>query len=188
MSESLWPLDCSTLGFQDFHYYLEFAQSHVTEVVMPSSHLILCRLLLLLPSIFSSILLFFFVLILLMLWYYVLYLFYRELCRTSCIVQGSLLSDLWWPKEKGEKKTVNICTCLGAQLCPTLWPYGLSPARHICTWGFSTRDSPGENTGVGCHTLLQGIVTTQGLNPGLHHCRRILYHLSHQGSQEYWSA
>ena len=119
------PLDCSTLSFQVFRYCLDFAQSHVTEVVMPSSHLILCRLLLLLPSLFSSILLCFFVLILLILWCYILYLFYRELCRTSCIVQGSLLSDLWWPKEKGKKKPVNICTCLGAQLCPTLWPYGL---------------------------------------------------------------
>ena len=44
------------------------------------------------------------------------------------------------------------------------------------------RDSPGKNTGVGCHALLQGIFPTQGLNPGLPHCRRILYHLSHQGS------
>ena len=44
-------------------------------------------------------------------------------------------------------------------------------------------DSPGKNTGVGCHTLLQGIFPTQGLNPGLPQCRRILYHLSHQGNQ-----
>ena len=42
--------------------------------------------------------------------------------------------------------------------------------------------SPGKNTGVGCHALLQGIFPTQGLNPGLPHCRQILYHLSHQGS------
>ena len=37
---------------------------------------------------------------------------------------------------------------------------------------------PGKNTGVGCHALLQGIFSTQGLNSGLLHCRRILYHLS----------
>ena len=36
------------------------------------------------------------------------------------------------------------------------------------------------NTGVGCHSLLQGIFPTQGLNLGLLHCRQILYHLSHQ--------
>ena len=43
-------------------------------------------------------------------------------------------------------------------------------------------DSPGKNTGVGCHALLQGIFPTQGLFPGLQHCRQILYHLIHQGS------
>ena len=40
-------------------------------------------------------------------------------------------------------------------------------------------DSPGKNTGVGCHALLQGIFPTQGLNLGLLHYKRILYHLSH---------
>ena len=44
------------------------------------------------------------------------------------------------------------------------------------------RDSPGKNTGVGCHALLQGIFPTQGSNPGLLHCRQIRYRLSHQGS------
>ena len=44
------------------------------------------------------------------------------------------------------------------------------------------RDSPGRNTGVGCHALLQGIFPTQESNPGLLHCRQILYQLSHQGS------
>ena len=49
--------------------------------------------------------------------------------------------------------------------------------------GSSVRgDSPGQNTGVGCHALLQGIFPTQGSNPGLSHCRWILYCLSHQGS------
>ena len=43
-------------------------------------------------------------------------------------------------------------------------------------------DSPGKNTGVGCHALLQRIFPTQGSNPGLPHCRWILYCLSHQGS------
>ena len=43
-------------------------------------------------------------------------------------------------------------------------------------------DSPGKNPGVDCHALLQGIVPTQSSNPGLLHCRPILYHLSHQGN------
>ena len=37
------------------------------------------------------------------------------------------------------------------------------------------------NTGVGCHSLLQGIFPTQGSNLGLPHCRQILYHLRQQG-------
>ena len=46
---------------------------------------------------------------------------------------------------------------------------------------YSPWNSPGQNTGVGSRSLLQGIFPTQGLNPGLPHCRWILYHLSHQG-------
>ena len=44
------------------------------------------------------------------------------------------------------------------------------------------RNSPGQNTGVGSLSLLQGIFPTQGSNSGLLHCRRILYQLSHKGS------
>ena len=43
-------------------------------------------------------------------------------------------------------------------------------------------DSPGKNTAVGCPAFLQGIFPTQGLSPGLPHCRWILYRQSHQGS------
>ena len=49
---------------------------------------------------------------------------------------------------------------------------------------YSPWDSPGQNTGVGSLSLLQGIFPSQGSNPGLPHCRRILYQLSYQGSQE----
>ena len=67
---------------------------------------------------------------------------------------------------------------LVSQLSPTLWdPHGLQPMRLLCPW-----DSPGKNTGVGCHFLLQGIFQIQGSNLGLLHCRQILYHMSHQGS------
>ena len=43
----------------------------------------------------------------------------------------------------------------------SLWPHGLQPTRLLCPW-----DSPGKNTGVGCHALRQGIFPTQGLNFG----------------------
>ena len=58
-----------------------------------------------------------------------------------------------------------------------LRPLGRQPARVLCPW-----DSPGKNTGVGCHFLLQGIFPNQELNPGLLHCRKILYQLSYEGS------
>ena len=52
-----------------------------------------------------------------------------------------------------------------------------------CVWVFATPwNSPGQNTEEGSLSLLQGISPTQGLNPGLPHCRWIFYQLSHQGS------
>ena len=50
----------------------------------------------------------------------------------------------------------------------------MKPARLLCPW-----DSPGQNTRVSCHALLQEIFPTQGSNPGLLHCRWVPYHLSH---------
>ena len=58
------------------------------------------------------------------------------------------------------------------QSCLTLQHHGL----------YSPWSSPGLNTGVGSLSLLQGIFPTQGSNPGLLHCRQILYQLSHKGS------
>ena len=59
----------------------------------------------------------------------------------------------------------------------SLWPHGLQPSRFLYPW-----DSPGKNTTVGCHALLQGIFPSQELKPSLLHCRQILYCLSPQGS------
>ena len=67
---------------------------------------------------------------------------------------------------------------LSTQACPTL----CEPLACRATGSFVRRDSPGKNTGVGCHALFSGIFPTQGSNPGLPHCRHILYHLSHHGS------
>ena len=54
-----------------------------------------------------------------------------------------------------------------------------------CFWLFETPwNSPVQSTGVGCYSLLQGIFPTQGSNPGLLHCRWILYQLSHPGSPQ----
>ena len=68
--------------------------------------------------------------------------------------------------------------CLFTRSCPTLCdPVDCSPPGS-----FVSGNSPGRYTGVGCHALLQGILPTQGSNPGLPHCRWILYHLSHWGT------
>ena len=61
-----------------------------------------------------------------------------------------------------------LCDSMGCSLCP--------------------RDSLGKNTGVGCHSLLQGILPAQGLNLHLPHCRQILYRLSHQESPGNWES
>ena len=63
-------------------------------------------------------------------------------------------------------------TKLEIGMCVSLWPHGLHGP-----W-----NSPGQNTGVGSHSLLQGVFPTQGSNPGLPHCRWILYQLSHKGN------
>ena len=61
----------------------------------------------------------------------------------------------------------------------SLRPRGLEPARLLCPWA-----SPAKSAGVGCHALFQGIFPSQGWNPGLLHCRRILYQRSPQESRD----
>ena len=56
----------------------------------------------------------------------------------------------------------------------SLQPHGL----------YSPWNSPDQNTGVGSLSLLQEIFPTQGSNPGLLHCRQILYQLSHREAQD----
>ena len=77
-------------------------------------------------------------------------------------------------------KVSSLCAvlCLVAQSCPTL----CNPMDNNPPGSSVHRDSPGKNTGVGYHALLQGIFLTQGLNPGFPHCGQILYCLSCQGS------
>ena len=69
------------------------------------------------------------------------------------------------------KVTITNALCLVAQSCLTL----CDPMEHSPPGSSVHGVSPGKNTGVGCHALLQGIFPTQGLNPDLWHCRQILY-------------
>ena len=113
--------------------------------------------------------------------------------RVSChflfqgifLIQGlnpRLLYLLHWQADSLPLST-NLCAYLGnamkegesescSVISDSLQPHGL----------YSPWNSPGQNTGVGSLSLLQGIIPTQELNPGLPHCRWILYPLTHQGS------
>ena len=73
-----------------------------------------------------------------------------------------------------KQKIRDFTVCEVAQSYPTLCDP--MDCRLLHLWDF-----PGKNTGVGCHFLLQRILPTQGLNPGLPHCKQMLYRLSHQG-------
>ena len=93
-----------------------------------------------------------------------------------CIFPRDFVLVLVYAGRKG-KLRISICSKV-SESCPTLCdPRDSSPPRLLCPW-----NSPGKNTGVGSHSLLQEIFPTEGLNPGLPHCKRILYCLSHQGS------
>ena len=73
-----------------------------------------------------------------------------------------------------------VCVLSCSVTSDSLQPYGLYSPLGSSVHG----DSPGKNTGVGCHALLQGIFPTQGSNTDLPHCRWILYHLSPQNALE----
>ena len=76
------------------------------------------------------------------------------------------------------------CCWVTSVVSISVWPHRRQPTRLPCPWDF-----PSKITGVGCHFLLltqRGIFLIQRLNPSLLHCRKILYHLSHQGSLRFF--
>ena len=83
-------------------------------------------------------------------------------------------------QECGLRLHLRVCVFV-AQSCPTL----CDPKDCSLPDSFAHGDSPGKNTGVGCHLLLQGIFPTQGSNPGLLHCRQILYLLTYPRSPSF---
>ena len=68
----------------------------------------------------------------------------------------------YWPVESLLFYTSHVCACMCSVMSDSVWPHGLQPSRLLCPW-----DSPGKNTGVGCHFLLQEIFPAQGENPHL---------------------
>ena len=100
----------------------------------------------------------------------------RDWPWVSCLTGG-----FFTPEHQGSPHIyISLYACLHAkslQSCLTL----CDPMAYSLPGSSVHGDSPGKNTGVGCHVLLQVIFPTQGSNPGLPHCRQILNHLSHQG-------
>ena len=90
------------------------------------------------------------------------------------LIMLKVLSQKGFPDgENGYKIFELINSKYGAAIhSNSLWSHGL----------YSPWNSPGQNTGMGNLSFLQRIFPTQGSNPGLPHCRWILYQLSHQGS------
>ena len=82
----------------------------------------------------------------------------------------SLINSIFWMRKW--RVRVACESESGLVVSDSLPPQGL----------YSSWNSPGQNTGVGSLSLLQGIFPTQGSNPSLPHCRQILYQLSHKGS------
>ena len=100
------------------------------------------------------------------------YLLFSTGNSAQCYVPAWMGAGFW------ERMCVCVCVCVSCIVVSnSLRPHGLKPTRLLYLW-----NSPGKNTGVGCHSLLPGIFLTQGSNPGLLHCRQIPYHLSLQGS------
>ena len=98
--------------------------------------------------------------------------------RAEVDLQGHLQKS-----QDRQEKHQQICRC--AVLCllsHSVVSDSLHPMNCSLPGSSVHGDSPGKNIGVDCHALLQGILPSQGSNPGIPHCRCILYHLSHQGS------
>ena len=120
----------------------------------------------------------------------------QSVCASPCVLAGGLMLGVRSPPgcslpvvnrlhilpTVSLALTSKLRSCFGIMLegeyesCSvvlnSLRPHGL----------YSPWNSLGQNTGVGSLSLLQGIFPTQGSNPGLPHCRQILYQLSHRGS------
>ena len=104
------------------------------------------------------------------------------LAAASHVVKPRLKSGESLPfDERTGKVVLQRVTYIGVRgIFPELTlcnPMDHSPPGSSIHW-----DSPGKNTGVGCHAFLQGIFPNQRSKPSLPHYRQILYCLSHQGS------
>ena len=116
--------------------------------------------------------------------FYVSKSYYFHLCKCD-ILMGSLVFSFARkkipgdPREHGAQSPACISRLRAgcSVVSGSSWVHGLQPARLLCRCS-----SPGKNTGVGSHVLLQGAFLTQGSNPGLLHRRQIPFPSEPQGN------
>ena len=101
---------------------------------------------------------------------------FRDQTQVSCISCTGMQILYHWATR--EALSINTLSGSRSVMSDSLWPHGL----------YSPRNSPGQNSGVDNLSLLQRIFPTQGSNPGVMHCRWILYQLSHKGRPLHWHA
>ena len=82
--------------------------------------------------------------------------------KPASLASPALQADSLPRQRLGSPWIIYLLLFSGSVMFDCLRPHGLSPTRLLCPWG-----SPGKNTGVGCHTLPQGVFRTRGSNLGL---------------------
>ena len=100
----------------------------------------------------------------------------EQLLWTTCLL-GSGYTYNWEAKDFLRMKVKSVSYSVVSNC---LQPHGLYSTRFLCPW-----NSPGKNTAVGSHSLLQGIFPMQRLNLSLLLGRQTLYCLSHQGRSKW---
>ena len=139
------PMDCRTPGFPVHHQVLELTQTHVHLISDAIQPSHPLSSPFLLPSIFLSI-----------------RVFSKELAL-----------HMWWSKYWSFSFSISPSNEWKWKSLSHVWifetPWTIAHQAPLCPW-----NSPGKNTGVGCHFLLQRIFPTLGSNPGLPHCRQTL--------------
>ena len=110
--------------------------------------------------------------------------YWRALLRELLLLLfPRILSNPYGKGRKGEVRARQVRDVLQPSRSEVKWSKSRSVMSDSVTpWTIHSRNSPGQNTGVGSSPLLQGIFPTQGWNPRLLHCRQILYQLSHKES------
>ena len=102
---------------------------------------------------------------------------YQSICLA---LECSAVTDVWmsWLYIRGPAYPVRPWVSVSRSVVSdSETPWTVAQQAHL------SMDTPGKNTGVSSHSLLQGIFSNQGSNPRRLHCRQIFYYVRHQGSQ-----